>query len=68
MLFLLNKQNQALLEDKQQIEDLNKELITALEQLKTKNSEFQNVLVMKLNSLNLSPAFSLLKRGVQNSV
>ena len=68
MLFLLNKQNQALLEDKQQIEDLNKELITALEQLKTKNSEFQKVLVMKLNSLNLSPAFSLLKRGVQNSV
>ena len=45
MLFLLNKQNQALLEDEQQIEDLNKELITALEQLKTKNSEFQKVLV-----------------------
>ncbi len=45
MLFLLDKQNQALLEDKQQIEDLNKELITALEQLKTKNTEFQKVLI-----------------------
>jgi diguanylate cyclase (GGDEF)-like protein len=45
MLFLLNKQNQALLEDKQQIEDLNQELLTALEQLKKKNSEFQKVLV-----------------------
>lgn len=44
MLFLMNKQNQDLLEDKQQIEDLNNELITALEQLKTKNSEFQKVL------------------------
>lgn len=45
MLFLLNKQNQALLDDKQQIEDLNQELLTALEQLKKKNSEFQKVLV-----------------------
>ncbi len=45
MMFLLNKQNESIVEDKGRIEQLNKELISSLEQLNTKNREFQEMMI-----------------------
>jgi len=45
MFFLLNRQNKELLEDKKQIEKLNNEMHTAIEQLNAKNEEFQKMII-----------------------
>ncbi len=45
MMFLLNKQNESIVEDKERIEHLNKELISSLEQLNIKNREFQEMMI-----------------------
>lgn len=45
MMFLLNKQNKSIVDDKNRIENLNKELIVSLEQLNTKKREFQDMVI-----------------------
>jgi len=45
MLFLLNRQGQTMQEDNQRIEHLDRELVTALEQLDFKNREIQKIMI-----------------------
>jgi diguanylate cyclase (GGDEF)-like protein len=45
MVFLLNRQNQNILKDKERIEMLNKELISTLEQLTDRDKEFQEMMI-----------------------
>jgi len=45
MLFLFNKQKSGILEDKKHIEYLNRELVSALEQIDIKNREIQNMMI-----------------------
>ncbi len=45
MVFLLKKQNQGMLQDKERIELLNKELTTTLEQLNKQDKEFQEMII-----------------------
>ncbi len=45
MLLLFNKQNAKMLKDKEHIEHLNKELISALEQIDIKNREIQKIMI-----------------------
>lgn len=45
MVFLLNKQKQSMTEKRRQIEHLNQELISALEQLDTKNRQIQELMI-----------------------
>jgi diguanylate cyclase (GGDEF)-like protein len=45
MLFLMNKQNSKIMEDKERIEKLNKEMLSVLEQLNIKDKEFQEMMI-----------------------
>ncbi len=45
MVFLMRKQSSTILEDKDRIETLNKEMLSVLEQLNVKNKEFQDMMI-----------------------